>query len=72
MLNPELFQVLAMGAANMVVINLTIALSISTLVIAELHRPNAELFMDDTVASWFGEISFFSFFLSFLVQPLST
>jgi hypothetical protein len=22
-----------------------------------LHRPNAELVMDDSVASWFGEIS---------------
>jgi hypothetical protein len=59
--NTERFQVLAMGAANMVVMNLTIALSLSTLVIAELHRPNAELAMDDTMASWFGEISSFLF-----------
>ena len=57
MLNPVRFQVLAMGAASMVVMNLTIALALSTVVIAELHRPNAELFMDDSVASWFGEIS---------------
>jgi len=56
-LNPALFQVLAMGAASMVVMNLTLALTLSTVVIAELHRPNAELFMDDTVASWFGEMS---------------
>jgi hypothetical protein len=46
-----------MGAASMVVVNLTISLTLSTIVIAELHRPNAELAMDDTVASWFGEIS---------------
>jgi hypothetical protein len=46
-----------MGAASMVVLNLTVALTISTLVIAEMHRPNAELVMDDSVASWFGEIS---------------
>jgi hypothetical protein len=46
-----------MGAASMVVMNLTVALTLSTVVIAELHRPNAELFMDDSVASWFGEIS---------------
>jgi hypothetical protein len=54
---PCTFQVLAMGASNMVVVNLSIALSLSTLVIAELHRPNAELVMDDSVASWFGKIS---------------
>ena len=46
-----------MGASSMVVLNLAVALSLSTLVIAELHRPNAELAMDDSVASWFGEIS---------------
>jgi hypothetical protein len=46
-----------MGAASMVVLNLAVALSLSTLVIAELHRPNSELSMDDSVASWFGEIS---------------
>jgi hypothetical protein len=46
-----------MGASSMVVMNLAIALSLSTLVIAELHRPNAELVMDDSVASWFGKMS---------------
>jgi hypothetical protein len=46
-----------MGAANMMVVNLTLALYLSTLVIAEVHRPDAELSMDDTLASWFGEIS---------------
>jgi hypothetical protein len=46
-----------MGASSMVVMSLAIALSLSTLVIAELHRPNAELVMDDSVASWFGEMS---------------
>lgn len=45
-----------MGAANMVVINLTLALLLSTLVIAEVHHSDAELSMDDTLASWFGEI----------------
>ena len=45
-----------MGAASMVVLNLTVALTLSTVVIAELHRPNAELVMDDSVASWFGEV----------------
>jgi len=55
--NPVRFQVLAIGAASMVVLNLAAALSLSTLIIAELHRPNAELAMDDSVASWFGEIS---------------
>ncbi|GFG30814.1 hypothetical protein Cfor_10876 [Coptotermes formosanus] len=73
--NTERFQVLAMGAANMVVMNLTIALSLSTLVIAELHRPNAELAMDDTMASWFGSLPFFcqpigSLSSGFLVQWL--
>jgi hypothetical protein len=48
-----------MGAANMVVVNLTLALFLSTLVIAELHHSEAELSMDDRLASWFGEIPFF-------------
>lgn len=54
--NAARFQALAMGAASMVVLNLTVALTLSTVVIAELHRPNAELVMDDSVASWFGEV----------------
>jgi len=68
-------QVLAMGASSMVVMNLTIALTLSTIVIAELHRPNAELFMDDSVASWFGSLPYFcqpigSLSSGFLVQWL--
>jgi hypothetical protein len=46
-----------MGAANMVVLSLTVALLLSTLVIAEVHHPDVELSMDDNVASWFGKIS---------------
>ena len=50
-----------MGSASMVVMNLAVALSLSTLVIAELHRPNAEFVMDDNIASWFGEIYSYRF-----------
>jgi hypothetical protein len=50
-------QVLAMGAANMAVFNLALPFSLSTLVIANLHRPGVELSMDDSLASWFGETS---------------
>ncbi|XP_021920752.1 facilitated trehalose transporter Tret1-like [Zootermopsis nevadensis] len=68
-------QVLAMGAANMVVINLTLALLLSTLVIAEVHHSDAELSMDDTLASWFGSLPFFcqpvgSILSGFVVQWL--
>ncbi|KAJ9594186.1 hypothetical protein L9F63_014346, partial [Diploptera punctata] len=52
-------QVLAMSAANMVVIVLTIALFFSTLVIAEVHNKEGPLSMDDTQASWFGSLPFF-------------
>jgi hypothetical protein len=49
--------VLAMCAANMMMVNLALPFSLSTLVIANLHRSGVELSMDDTVASWFGEPS---------------
>ncbi|XP_069690855.1 facilitated trehalose transporter Tret1-like [Periplaneta americana] len=65
-------QVLAMSAANLVVVNLTVALFVSTLVIAEVYDPNAnstdyesnstvegDLRMDATQASWFGSLPFF-------------
>jgi hypothetical protein len=58
-----------MGAANMVVVSLTLALFLSTLVIAEVHHPDAELSMDDTLASWFGAIS--SMVLTVLTTPFS-
>jgi hypothetical protein len=46
-----------MFAANMMMVNLALPFSLSTLVIANLHRSGVELSMDDTVASWFGEPS---------------
>ncbi|PSN31571.1 hypothetical protein C0J52_20809 [Blattella germanica] len=51
-----LSQVLAMSAANMVVVVLTIALYFSTLVIAEVHNKEGPLCMDDSQASWFGGV----------------
>jgi hypothetical protein len=48
-------QVLAMSAANMLIVNLALPFSLSTLVIANLHHSGVELSMDDTLASWFGE-----------------
>lgn len=48
-----------MGAANMMMLNLALPFSLSTLVIANLHRSGVELSMDDTVASWFGSLPFF-------------
>jgi hypothetical protein len=41
----------------MMMVNLALAFSLSTLVIANLHRSGVELSMDDTVASWFGKPS---------------
>ncbi|XP_069690856.1 facilitated trehalose transporter Tret1-like [Periplaneta americana] len=65
-------QVLAISAANLVVVNVTVALFLSTLVIAEAYKPNANssdhesnstledgLRMDATQASWFGSLPFF-------------
>ncbi|XP_069690857.1 facilitated trehalose transporter Tret1-like [Periplaneta americana] len=65
-------QVLAISAANLIVVNVAVALFLSTLVIAEVYNPNANstdhesnstledgLRMDAKQASWFGSLPFF-------------
>jgi hypothetical protein len=63
-------QVLAMGAANMMMFNLALPFSLSTLVIANLHRSGVELSMDDVLASWFGETSRSLIYCLLFYKPL--
>lgn len=58
-------QVLAMGAANCIVLDMSVTFFFSTLIIADLHDPSKELSLDDTQASWFGG-------LPYLCQPVGS